>query len=327
MKFFEEHKRGIIGSGVFHLTILFLLLWFGFFTPLPLPGEQGIMVNFGDSETGLGEEEPSPKQNTPPIQKKEEKEEIEEVPPPPKTTPPKPTPKQPEKEQVMTQDYEKTIAIEASEKKRKEELKKKREAEELERKRLNELERQKQAEIERQRKEEQERQRLAELERQKKEAESKKIAEINSRTKNAFGKSGNGTGGTGNGQGTSQGVTYPGGNQGVPTGSPNANTYGPGGSGSGDKGNGPSYSLAGRHHTSLPKPNYPGNEEGVVVVQITVDKNGNVTKAEAGVRGSNTMNQELLAAARKAALATKFNADNNAAAFQIGTITYRFSLE
>jgi TonB family protein len=77
----------------------------------------------------------------------------------------------------------------------------------------------------------------------------------------------------------------------------------------------------------LPKPNYPGNEEGIVVVQVTVDKNGTVTKAEPGVRGSNTANPELIAAAKKAALSAKFNTDNNAPAFQVGTITYRFVLD
>jgi TonB family protein len=77
----------------------------------------------------------------------------------------------------------------------------------------------------------------------------------------------------------------------------------------------------------LPKPYYPGNEEGIVVVQVTVDKNGIVTKAEPGAKGSNTANPELVAAAKKAAMQAKFNADANAPAFQVGTITYRFVLD
>jgi len=89
----------------------------------------------------------------------------------------------------------------------------------------------------------------------------------------------------------------------------------------------PSASLDGRSGLSLPKPNYPGNEEGVVVVQVTVDKSGIVTKAEPGVKGSNTANPALIAAAKKAALLAKFNVDNNAPAYQIGTITYRFVLD
>ena len=88
-----------------------------------------------------------------------------------------------------------------------------------------------------------------------------------------------------------------------------------------------SYSLGGRSALALPLPYYPGNEEGVVVVQVTVDKYGKVTKAIAGARGSTTLLPELLAAAQKAALQAKFNTDANAPAFQQGTITYRFVLD
>ena len=87
------------------------------------------------------------------------------------------------------------------------------------------------------------------------------------------------------------------------------------------------YNLNGRSGLSLPKPCYPGNEEGIVVVQVTVDKNGTVTKAEPGVKGSNTANSELISAARKAALQAKFNANKDAPAFQVGTITYRFVID
>ncbi len=341
MTFYKKHKRGIWGSGIFHLIILILLIWLGFFTPLPLPGEEGILVNFGNSSTGEGLREPSPKKKTtppPPVKREEEKvvEEVKTTPPPPKTNIPKTEP-EPAKEEALTQTYEETAAIEAAKKKKAEEDRKKREqleeerkrkeAEEIERKKQEEIERQRLAEIERIRQEELERQRIAEAERKRKEAEEQKINEINSRTKNAFDNSGSGTGGVGKDDGESQGVTYKGGNQGVPTGSSNSNTYGPGGSGSGNKGSGPSYALAGRSATSLPKPQYPGNEEGVVVVQVTVDRNGNVTKATAGVRGSNTMNNSLLAAAQKAALKAKFNLDNSAPAYQTGTITYRFVLD
>jgi TonB family protein len=208
----------------------------------------------------------------------------------------------------MTQDYEQTAAIEAARKKREEE-----------RQRALEAERQKQAELERQRIE-------AEA-RKKQEDEKRKIAEIDSRTKDAFGKSNSGTGATGSGTGQSQGVTYPGGNQGVPTGDPRAGTYGPGGSGSGTRGTGISYSLGNRTATSTPKPNYPGREEGVVVVKITVDQNGNVTQAEPGQKGTTTLNPELHDAARRAALQAKFNVDHDAPAFQIGSITYRFIIQ
>jgi TonB family protein len=77
----------------------------------------------------------------------------------------------------------------------------------------------------------------------------------------------------------------------------------------------------------LPKPQYPGNEEGVVVVKVTVDKMGVVKNAEAGVRGSNTTDADLISAAKKAALQARFNVDDKAPEFQIGSITYRFRLD
>mgnify|MGYP001124986266 CR=1 FL=1 len=301
MDYFREHKSGLIGTIVVHGTLLVLMILFGFFTRLPLPGEEGILVNFGDSETGLGEMEPSPIIAQEEPTQKEEKEEASAV------LPPKPAVKEttkPAKEEIVTQDFEKTAAIEAAKKKKEEE-------------------RLKQIELEKERKAELERQRLEAEARKKKEEEDRRIAEIENRTKGAFGKPTAGTGGTGSGTGQSQGVTYPGGNQGVPTGDPNSGVYGPG-SGTGTRGTGISYSLTGRTATSTPKPSYPGREEGTVVVKITVDKTGKVTAAEPGQRGTTTMNPDLHDAARRAALQARFNMDENAPAFQTGTITYRF---
>jgi len=319
MRYLLEHKRGLIGTIITHAVVLALLLFFGFFTPLPLPGEEGILVNFGDSETGFGAEEPAPSESAP-IKDQEEKQAEAKVTPPPTQ---KKVAVPVEKEAVMTQDMEKTVAMETAKKKKETEkakdlekekiLKEKREQELIEKQRQTEADRIRQAEIARQKKEQE--QRLAQAA-----AEQRKVGEINSRAKNAFG--GNGKG-TSDSKSTSQGVTYGSGNQGSPQGTANAEKYGPGGG----VGNGVSYSLDGRSAQSLPKPSYPGNEEGVVVVQVTVNKSGVVTKAEAGVRGSNTADPELIAAARKAALQARFNVDDNAPAFQTGTITYRFVLD
>ncbi len=329
MDYIREHKRGIIGTAIFHVVVLLLLILFGFFTPLPLPGEEGILVNFGTSENGFGEIEPSPAQSEPaPVQPVQQEE--EEVPPPPAvTSPPKPQPKPAEaKEVAMTQDYEKTAAIDAAESKKRQEEKKRQDL--LEEQRLaqaREAERIKNAEAERIRKAEAEKRAKEEADRKAKEEQQRKINEINSRAQGAFASTGNGTGGKGTGDGKSQGQTFPGGNQGVPTGDPNSNNYGQGGSGSGSQGSGPSFSLSGRSATSLPKPNYPGNDEGIVVVKITVDKNGNVTVAEPGVQGTTIMNQKFWQEAKQAAIKAKFNTDNNAPAYQQGTITYRFVLD
>ena len=313
-EYFREHKNGIIGSIIYHVILIVLMFLFGFFTKLPLPGEEGILVNFGNSQTGFGSEEPAARMIEPEPTRIEPRQEVV----PSTTPPPPPVRSQPAREEVMTQDYEQTAAVESANKKRQEE-------ERLKQQQIQEEQRRQTAERERQRQVEIERQRIEAEARRKQEEEARRIAEIDSRTRDAFGRTNTGAS-TGSGTGQSQGATFPGGNQGVPTGDPNAGTYGPGGSGSGTQGSGISYSLSGRTATSTPKPNYPGREEGIVVVSITVDKNGNVTAATAGARGSTTMNQELLNAARTAALQARFNVDNNAPAFQTGTITYRFRL-
>jgi colicin import membrane protein len=330
MDYIREHKRGIIGTAIFHIVVLLLLILMGFFTPLPLPGEEGILVNFGTSENGFGDIEPSPAKSEPaPVQPVQQEE--EEVPPTPAvTSPPKPQPKPTEaKEVAMTQDYEKTAAIDAAENKKRQEEKKRQDL--LEEQRLaqaREAERLKNAETERIRKAEAEKkaetEKKAEAERKAKEEQQRKINEINNRAQGAFASTGDGTGGKGTGEGKSQGQTFPGGNQGVPTGDPNSNNYGQGGSGSGSQGSGPSFSLSGRSATSLPTANYPGNDEGRVVVEIVVDKLGNVTYARAGVQGTTLQNSSIWEAARQAALKSKFNNDPNAAASQKGTITYVF---
>ncbi|HNX54584.1 MAG TPA: cell envelope integrity protein TolA [Prolixibacteraceae bacterium] len=302
MNYIQEHKQGLIGTVITHGLILFFLMYFGIITTVPKPPDEGILVNFGDSETGFGIEEPAPGEKDPGLKPIESASEKIAVPPPSKKTV-----DVADDDEVATQDIEKSVAVKTKKDKKPVE---KVDPEKL---RLAELERQQKAEELRKKQEEQ--RLLAEAA-----AEQRKIGEINSRVKNVFGGGGKGSPDS---KSTSQGVTYGTGNQGVPQGSPNVDRYGPGGG----TGNGISFSLDGRTSLSLPKPHYPGNEEGVVVVKVTVDKSGLVKNAEAGVRGSNTADPELISAAKKAALMAKFNVDANAPAFQVGTITYRFVLD
>ena len=75
----------------------------------------------------------------------------------------------------------------------------------------------------------------------------------------------------------------------------------------------------------LPRPTYNVQEEGRVVVTITVDPDGNVIDTRINNR-TNTTNLQLRNAAIAAARQTKFNSiggDNN----QTGTITYYFKLK
>jgi len=126
------------------------------------------------------------------------------------------------------------------------------------------------------------------------------------------------------------------GNDGRPDGNPNTN--GNGGTGGGDggvdgPGKGPGkgqgnggygFSLAGRSVMTPPTLSKDTKEEGKVVVEITVDKNGKVIKADPNGRGTNTQSAMLKAKARQAALATTFNVSGEFEE-QKGTITIIFS--
>lgn len=84
--------------------------------------------------------------------------------------------------------------------------------------------------------------------------------------------------------------------------------------------------LNGRKIIKKPSPEYNCNEQGKVVVEITVDKNGDVINAIAGVNGTTNKSACLLNASKIAALETKWQPDNNAPDKQIGKIEYNFRL-
>ena len=75
-----------------------------------------------------------------------------------------------------------------------------------------------------------------------------------------------------------------------------------------------------------PKEQPDCQEEGTVVVQIQVNKNGKVIYALAGVKGTTNSAPCLLKPAKAAALKTKWNVDDKAPVKQTGTIIYKFSL-
>lgn len=140
--------------------------------------------------------------------------------------------------------------------------------------------------------------------------------------------------GTGN-QGTGQGN----GDQGDPTGDPNSKYYGKGsgtggGEGGGDgkgtgggKGDGFSFDLAGRRMTRKPQVNDRSQETGKVVVEITVDKNGHVTSAIPGGRGSTTTSSYLYRLAKEAAMKAEFSPSPDGADIQKGTMTFIFLVQ
>jgi len=122
--------------------------------------------------------------------------------------------------------------------------------------------------------------------------------------------------------GTAEGIYQGGGNMGNPQGSPDSDNFEAGLTGSSI-----GFSLEGRSSLSLPKPEFKQNIEGIVVVTITVDRNGNVTSANPGARGSTTADKTLYDAAREAALKSRFNIRTDAPERQVGTITYHFQLQ
>ena len=71
----KNRVKGIIGTVLFHVIILGLLIIFGFSTALPLPGEEGVEVNLGTDMRGSGKIQPeqssTKRKNTPPPPVKE----------------------------------------------------------------------------------------------------------------------------------------------------------------------------------------------------------------------------------------------------------------
>ena len=298
----ENQRNGIIYTLLIHGGILIFLLMLKLSVDMKFQTDEGLLVDFGYSDNGKGEEEPSAVYSKndnlykPPVQVTQ-KAAI--------TAPAILKSTEIKEEDLLTQDHEPSVALHTAKKDTKVVKKEKPDpAVELEKKRKQELIAQ---------------QRIEEQNQQKKLQEEKMIGNINSRVKNAFGGGLTDNGSTSKGEG----ITYGPGNQGDPNGQPGVKRYGPGGG----TGNGVSYNLSGRSARSMPKPAYPGNEGGIVVVEVTVDKLGKVTAVRGGIFGSTSSDPDLVDAATKAARAARFNVDDNAPAFQKGTITYHFVLQ
>ncbi len=101
--------------------------------------------------------------------------------------------------------------------------------------------------------------------------------------------------------------------------------YGQGTGGKGTGGNG-NYQLGNRNALAKPAPKYTCNEQGTVVVQISVNKSGKVIGAEPGVRGTTNTASCLLEQAKIAAMNTTWEPDSDAPDKQVGKIIYNFRL-
>ena len=92
------------------------------------------------------------------------------------------------------------------------------------------------------------------------------------------------------------------------------------------KGIGKGYGLNGRNLKSNGKVIQECNQEGIVVVRITVNKLGNVINAEPGVKGTTNTHPCLLAPAKKTALMHEWYPDSKAPEQQIGFVVIQFKL-
>ncbi|MCX7955416.1 MAG: hypothetical protein N3A01_09560 [Bacteroidales bacterium] len=257
MKAQSINKVSLIITIIYHLLILLFLILFKITQPLPLPGELGILINFGNTEHGLGANEPDIQVN---------KENV---------------PTQTTDEGFMTQNIEEAPVLNSKTEKKTE----KKKHEKVEKTNTKEITK----------------------------------AEINKpqiKSESLF----PGTSQTGSGsEGENEGI----GNQGNVDGDPLANSH------VGiNIGGGNSYYLGGRGLIgNLPKPQHPGNEQGKVVVEIFVNRQGKVVSANPGIKGSTLVGEAYLKAAKEAALKAQFEPKSNAPELQRGTITYFFGLK
>ena len=113
------------------------------------------------------------------------------------------------------------------------------------------------------------------------------------------------------------------GDKGKTEGNPYTNSY-YGTAGLGGKGDG--FGLNGRSLKNQGSVTQECNQEGVVVVRITVDKSGTVVLAEAGVKGTTNSHPCLLAPAEKTAYLHKWFSDTNAPNKQVGFVVVNFKL-
>jgi len=245
----EKKDKGIAIAGtiVVHALVLLVLFLMAFKTPLPLPGEEGVEVDLGMMDQGMGNiqpEKPAIPMAAQPQQQQNKS-----------------------KEDIVTQNDDEAPAIEK-------------------------------------------------LKNTKPKQEAKPVEEpkptVNQK---ALFK------GSNNPQaGGSEGITGQPGDQGKPNGLAGIKKY----DGNGGKGNGTGYDLGGRGAKSLHRPDDDFSEEGRIVVDIWVNRNGQVVRAEVATKGTDIINNAMRQKAIQAAKRSTFASDPDAPEEQHGTITYTF---
>ena len=257
----EEEKKAFVIT-----TIIFVVLFFMFFylglTSLDPPPENGIAVNFGTTDAGFGEVQPTESIQSAPI-----------------ATAAKPIAAS--ADDVLSQDLEDAVVLKETKKK------------------------------------------------QPKKSVSKEVEKVkpvdtpkpSRSTSDALSSILNGPKSDGKASGAQGNENTPG-DKGSPTGNPYANSYYGSGNGSGS---GSGWGLNGRSISSRGKVVQNCNEFGTVVVQITVNRNGNVIAAKY-TKGTTNTNPCLIEPALETARKYKWQPDTNAPATQVGFITVNFKL-
>lgn len=288
-----RHKKKSFTLTTALLSALLLLLFYIGLTYMDPPIENGITVNFGTMEFGMGEEQPKEKIQSRPVEKQEEvveeQVEEEEAAPPEEVASEDLTEKPAEK--LLTREEEEAIKI-------KQQQEAERKLAEAKKAQAEQLAREKKAAEEKARREQ--------------EAKKQKLDEL----------MGGLTQSDGPAQG-SEGDDQQAGDKGQPDGNPYAESYyGSPGTGSGTGG----YGLNGRSLVNKGKVQQQCNEEGRVVVQIVVDRSGKVIQATPGVRGTTNNDPCLLEPAKKTAFMHQWNVDSNAPSQQVGFVVVNFKL-
>ena len=289
MNWDKDKSKALAGTILFHALVLVLLVFMALRTPLPLPGEQGVEVNLGSSNVGLGQKAtmvPRKKQHPKTLSKPVSK---------PAASQPKPQ-NNPSKEKNLTQNIEKAPALPP----KKNQVKKKP---------------QKTAKKKPPKKTVSPAKKTA----QKTDtSKSKPVTPpkpvVNPR---ALFKVAPGT----NNQ--SQGIKPGSGDMGKPHGFKESNQY----QGQGGAGHGISFSLGNRGAKFLDKPAAKFSEQGTVVVRIEVNPKGEVINARVYAKGTTVVSEQLRRLAVQSAKNSVFSADPSAPAIQVGTITYHFILK
>ena len=291
-----RHKKQSFTLTTLLLSVLLLVLFYIGLSYMDPPIENGISVNFGTTDFGSGPVQPKEKiksepLNTPPVEPTVQEKVVEEV---QEEVAEKEVAKEAPAEKVLTQESEESIRIkQQQETKRKAEAaaqKAKAEADRVAREKALAAEKAKQAQ-----------------DAKKRELDAL-MGGLNKSDGTASGSEGNDT---------------KAGDKGQPDGDPYATSYyGSPGSGSGTGG----YGLNGRTLVNKGKVPQECNEEGRVVVQIVVDRNGRVISATPGVKGTTNTAACLLEPAKKTAFMHQWNLDSNAPSQQVGFVVVNFKL-